>query len=84
MAKRRTAKPVRSMVQLAPVMLDRLGPGWAMSGSARYETADEMQVYLWSGGQYFATTLAQVSPENHHLIGWYDSFAAPPEKRCGS
>lgn len=74
-------KTVRSMVQLAPVMLDRLGPGWAMSGSARYETADEMQVYLWSGGQYFATTLAQVSPENHHLIGWYDSFGCPAGKK---
>lgn len=74
-------KTVRSMVQLAPVMLDRLGPGWAMSSSARYETADEMQVYLWSGGQYFATTLAQVSPENHHLIGWYDSFGCPAGKK---
>ena len=74
-------KTVRSMVQLTPVMLDRLGPGWAMSGSARYETADEMQVYLWSGGQYFATTLAQVSPENHHLIGWYDSFGCPAGKK---
>lgn len=70
-------KTVRSMVQLAPVMLDRLGPGWAMSGSTRYETADEMQVYLWSGGQYFATTLAQIDPQNYHLIGWYDSFGCP-------
>ena len=70
-------KAVRSMVQLAPVMLDRLGPGWAMSGSTRYETADAMQVYLWSGGQYFATTLAQVDPQHHHLIGWYDSFGCP-------
>ena len=75
-------KTVRSMVQLAPVMLYRLGPGWAMSGSARYETADEMQVYLWSGGQYFATTLAQVSPENHHLeSGWYHSFWLPRRKK---
>ena len=70
-------KAVRSMVQLAPVMLDRLGPGWAMSGSTRYETADAIQVYLWSGGQYFATTLAQVDPQHHHLIGWYDSFGCP-------
>lgn len=82
MAKRRNGKTVRSMVQLAPVMLDRLGPGWAMSGSARYETADEMQVYLWSGGQYFATTLAQVSPENHHLDRLVpDSFGCPAGKK---
>ena len=45
-----------------------------MSGSTRYETADNMQVYLWYRGQYYPTTLAQVNPEEYHLIGWYDNL----------
>ena len=45
-----------------------------MSGSKRYELADDMQVYLWYNGQYYATTLSQVNAEGYHLIGWYDSF----------
>ena len=65
---------VTSMIQLMPVMLDRLGAASAMSGNTRYETADDMQVYLWYKGQYFATTLAQVNAEDYYLIGWYDNL----------
>ena len=65
---------VKSMVQLVPVNIDKLGAASAMSGSKRYELADDMQVYLWYKGQYYATTLSQVNAEDYHLIGWYDSL----------
>lgn len=38
---------VKSMVQLVPANIDKLGAASAMSGSKRYELADDMQVYLW-------------------------------------
>ena len=59
-----------------------------MSGSKRYELADDMQVYLWYKGQYYATTLSQVNAEDYHLIGWYDSLGCaaggkdPRAHRC--
>ena len=62
------------MVQLVPINIDKLGAASAMSGSKRYELADNMQVYLWYKGQYYATTLSQVNAEDYHLIGWYDSL----------
>ena len=65
---------VKSMVQLVPINIDKLGAASAMSGSKRYELADDMQVYLWYKGQYYATTLSQVNAEDYHLIGWYDSL----------
>ena len=65
---------VTSMRQLMPVLIDGLGAAWASSNGARYETADDMQVYLWYKGQYFATTLAQVDPEDYYLIGWRDNM----------
>ena len=65
---------VTSMRQLAPVLLDGLGAASATSSGVRYETADEMQVYLWYKGQYFATTLSQVDPEHYYLIGWRDAM----------
>ena len=43
-----------------------------MSGNKKYETADEMQVYLWYKGTYYPTTLSQVNGEEYTLIGWYD------------
>ena len=65
---------VTSMRQLMPVLIDGLGAAWASSNGARYETADDMQVYLWYKGQYFATTLAQVDPEDYYLISWRDNM----------
>ena len=65
---------VTSMTQLIPANIDKLGAAWAQSGSTRYELADDMQVYLWYKGQYYATTLAQVNAEDYHLIGWYDNI----------
>ena len=65
---------VKNMIQLMPVMIDKVGAASVMSGSTRYETADNMQVYLWYRGQYYPTTLAQVNPAEYHLIGWYDNM----------
>ena len=65
---------VKNMIQLMPVMIDKVGAASVMSGSTRYETADDMQVYLWYRGQYYPTTLAQVNPAEYHLIGWYDNL----------
>ncbi len=65
---------VTSMQQLMPVLIDGLGAASATSGGTRYETAGDMQVYLWYKGQYFATTLSQVNPEEYYLIGWRDNM----------
>ena len=65
---------VTSMQQLMPVLIDGLGAASATSGGTRYETADDMQVYLWYKGQYFVTTLSQVNPEEYYLIGWRDNM----------
>ena len=51
-----------------------MGAASAMSGDTRCETADDMQVYLWYSGQYFATTLSQINAEDYYLIGWRDAM----------
>ena len=67
-------KTINRMLQLSPVVIDKLGAASVMSGDKRYETADDMQVYLWSKGQYFATSLPKINTEDYKLIGWYDNF----------
>ena len=67
-------KAVNRMLQLSPVVIDKLGAGSVMSGKNRYETADDMQVYLWANGQYFATSLTKINTEDYKLVGWYDNF----------
>ena len=69
-----TTGSVKSMVQLMPLKIDRVGAASVLSGNTRYEMADDAQVYLWYKGQYYATTLSQVNAEDYHLIGWYDSL----------
>ena len=39
-------------------------------------TADDMQVYLWYKGKYYATTLSQINAEDYSLIGWYDAHGS--------
>ena len=74
-------KAINRMLQLSPVVIDRLGAASVMSGDKRYETADDMQVYLWSNGQYFATSLPKVNTEDYKLIGWYDNFGCAGGKK---
>ena len=74
---RKTASgSVGTMAQLLPVTVDQLGAASARSGSTRYETADDMQVYLWYKGKYYATTLSQINAEDYSLIGWYDAHGS--------
>ncbi len=65
---------IRSMNQLMPVQIDRLGPAVAYSGNKKYDMADDMQVYLWYSGVYYCTTLSEINSEDYYLTGWYDNF----------
>ena len=66
-------KKVNAMIQLSPVVVDRLGAGWVMKGDTRYETADDIQVYLWNQGTYYKVSLADLNTQDYKLIGWYDN-----------
>ena len=68
-----TSGSVKAMRQLLPVVIDKLGAATVMANGKTYDTADDMQVYLWYGGTYYATTLSQVNSEDYTLIGWYDA-----------
>ena len=52
-----------------------------LSGSERYEMADNVQVYLWYKGQYYPTKLAQVDADGYQLTGWYDNFGCAAGKK---
>ena len=66
-------KKVNAMVQLSPVVVDKLGAGWVMKGDTRYETADDIQVYLWNQGTYYKVSLADLNTQDYKLVGWYDN-----------
>ena len=66
-------KKINAMVQLSPVVVDKLGAGWVMKGDTRYETADDIQVYLWNQGTYYKVSLADLNTQDYKLIGWYDN-----------
>ena len=72
---------VKAMVQLMPVKIDKVGAASVLSGSTRYEVADNAQVYLWYKGQYYATKLSEVNSEGYYLTGWYDNFGCAAGKR---
>ena len=72
---------VKAMIQLMPMKIDQVGAASVMSNGTRYETADDMQVYLWYKGQYYATKLSEVNSEDYHLTGWYDNFGCAAGKR---
>ena len=65
---------VKNMIQLIPTVVDKLGAASVMCGSDRYETADNLQVYLWYRGQYYATTLSEINTDDYTIIGWRDSL----------
>ena len=72
---------VKAMMQLMPMKIDKVGAASVMSNGTRYETADDMQVYLWYKGQYYATKLSEVNSEGYYLTGWYDNFGCAAGKR---
>ena len=72
---------VKAMIQLMPMKIDKVGAASVMSNGTRYETADDMQVYLWYKGQYYATKLSEVNSEGYYLTGWYANFGCAAGKR---
>ena len=76
-----TTGSVKSMVQLMPLKIDRVGAASVLSGNTRYEMADDAQVYLWYRGQYYPTRLASVNTDEYKLTGWYDNFGCTAGKK---
>ncbi len=76
-----TTGSVKSMVQLMPLKIDRVGAASVLSGNTRYEMADDAQVYLWYKGQYYPTRLASVNTDGYKLTGWYDNFGCTAGKK---
>ena len=72
---------VKAMIQLMPMKIDKVGAASVLSGSTRYEVADDAQVYLWYKGQYYATKLAEVNSDDYYLTGWYDNYGCAAGKR---
>ncbi len=73
---------VRGMVQLQPILIESLGPASVnTAGGGRYETADDMQVYLWHMGVYYPTLLPTINAEDYFLVGWVDSCTAGHQVR---
>ena len=72
---------VKAMVQLMPIKIDKVGAATVLSGSTRYEMADDAQVYLWYKGQYYHTKLTEVNTEGYSLTGWYDNFGCAAGKK---
>ena len=76
-----TTGSVKAMMQLMPLKIDKVGAASVLSGNERYEMADNVQVYLWYKGQYYATKLAEVNSDDYYLTGWYDNFGCAAGKR---
>ena len=76
-----TTGSVKSMVQLMPLKIDRVGAASVLSGNTRYEMADDAQVYLWYKGQYYPTRLVSVNTDEYKLTGWYDNFGCTAGKK---
>ena len=72
---------VRSMMQLMPLKIDKVGAASVLSGDTRYETSDDLQVYLWYKGQYYPTKLTAVNTDEYQLTGWYDNFGCAAGKK---
>ena len=72
---------VKAMMQLMPMKIDRVGAASVLSGGDRYETADDLQVYLWYKGQYYPTKLTSVNTDGYRLTGWYDNFGCAAGKK---
>ena len=72
---------VKAMMQLMPMKIDRVGAASVLSGGDRYETADDLQVYLWYKGQSYPTKLTSVNTDGYQLTGWYDNFGCAAGKK---
>ena len=80
-ARQETTGSIKTMVQLMPLKIDRVGAASVLSGDTRYEMADDAQVYLWYKGQYYPTKLSYVNTDEYKLTGWYDNFGCAAGKK---
>ena len=80
-ARQETTGSIKTMVQLMPLRIDRVGAASVLSGGTRYEMADDAQVYLWYKGQYYPTKLSYVNTDEYKLTGWYDNFGCAAGKK---
>lgn len=67
---------IADMKSLSSTTITELTTLYAVSNGVRRTLADDVQVYLKSGGSYYATTLSAVDTASYTLTGWYDSFGA--------
>ena len=73
---------VRGMTQLQPVLVNSLGAAKVTTATGEtYQTADDMQVYLWHMGVYYPTLLPTINSDDYFLIGWVDSCTAGHQVR---
>ena len=73
---------VRGMTQLQPVLVSSLGAAKVTTATGEtYQTADDMQVYLWHMGVYYPTLLPTINSDDYFLIGWVDSCTAGHQVR---
>lgn len=65
---------VKGMFQTTPVLLDGIGANTVCAGDTAYTLADDVQVYLYKYGEYYAVSITDLNTENYILTGWYDDF----------
>ena len=63
-----------AMRRLSSLTLTQLGTLTASAGNQTYDLAEDVQVYLYENGGYYATALSAVNAEDYRLTGWYDDF----------
>lgn len=68
---------IESMKSISSGTVTSLGSLYATIGARQYRCADNVQVLLYSGGTYYATTLSAVDASAYTLTAWYDSFGCP-------
>ncbi len=66
---------IESIRNLGSINIDSLTSLYALSGSAQYRLAEDVQVYINSGTNYNLTNISAVSDLNKYtLTGYYDNF----------
>ena len=61
---------------LTSVKLDSAAGGTALAGNQSYTLADDVAVYFYENGDYYAADLSYVTSGDYSLTGYYDDTAA--------
>lgn len=64
---------IKSMKKLEQYTLTSFGTEWATADNRRVAVAENVQVYLHDGGQYYLTTASAVNAQDYALTGWRDA-----------